>query len=91
MWSYMIIEIQEKLLIPYMFSIRVWVVLMYLSWGSVAMSNLCLRYYVFTYSIGRALCKECLMSDEFAHSTIQWHIAVEIKKNILSNHFIECL
>ena len=34
----MIVEILAKLYTPYMFSIRMWVVLMYPLWGSMAMS-----------------------------------------------------
>ena len=38
MSSCMIIEIQEKLETPYVFSIRMWVVPMYTLWSSIAVS-----------------------------------------------------
>ena len=42
----------------------------------------CLWYYVFTYHIGRAWCKECLVLDECTHLTIQRYTVVERTKYI---------
>ena len=67
----MIVEILAKLKTPYMFSIRMWVVLMYSFWGSMAMSIVAygiayLRTILGGLCVKSALCQASLHIEQFS-------------------------